>query len=264
MPSPFPGMDPYLESRAIWPDLHQSLITYSRDALQPRIRPRYHARIGERIYVIPSHRIIYPDISITWRRPEPAPALAGGVAVLAPDEPTIISVPPQEVRETFVEILDLTQGGRLVTVIEVLSPANKMPGEGRELYLRKQEELLAGEVHLVEIDLLSQGEPTVAAPLSSLDPYRPWRYLISVSRAGNREKFEVYFVGLRQRLPRVAIPLTEPDPDATLDLQAVFEQCYERGAYEDLVDYGKEPEARLTEEDAAWADALLREKKLRA
>lgn len=264
MSSPFPGMDPYLESRAIWSDLHQSLITYSRDALQPRIRPRYHAHIGERVYIIHPPRVMYPDVAITERRPTLVPAGPAGVAVLEPDAPMIISLPPEEVRETFIEILDLTQGGRVVTVIEVLSPANKTSGEGRELYLRKQEDVLSSETHLVEIDLLRQGEHTVAIPPYYLIPYQPWHYLISISRATRRDRCEVYPRTVRQRLPRIMVPLLAPDPDTVLDLQAMLDRCYENGAYADVIDYGAQPEAPLAPDDAAWADDLLRRKGLRA
>ena len=249
MPSPFPGMDPYLENRAVWPDFHQSLITYSRDALQPLLRPRYHARIGERLYVIPPHRAIYPDVAVTQRRPVPEPVTSGSAAVLTPDTPLVVSVPPEEVREPF---------------IEILSPANKTPGEGRNLYRHKQEEVLASDTHLVEIDLLRQGDPTVAIPPHCLSAHQPWHYVVSISRAGHRDRFEVYLVNLRQRLPRIAIPLQAPDPDVVLDLQAVFERCYEHGAYADLIDYGVDPETPLAPEDAAWADELLRQKGLRS
>lgn len=263
MLSPFPGMDPYLESRALWPDLHQSLITYSRDVLQPLLRPRYHARIGERLYVIPPHRAIYPDVSVTHRQPVREPAPSGGSAVLAPDAPTVILVPPEEVREVFIEILDLTQGGQVVTIIEVLSPANKIPGEGHDLYRRKQQEVLSSDTHLVEIDLLRHGEPTVAIPPHYLTRYQPWHYLVSISRATHRDRFEVYLRTIRQRLPRITLPLREPDPDVVLDLQAVFERCYEHGAYADLIDYSTDPKVPLPPEDAAWADELLRQKGLR-
>ncbi len=264
MSSPFPGMDPYLESRTIWPDLHQRLITYSADVLQPSIRPRYHAHIGERVYVIHPPRVIYPDVALTQQPAARVPAAPPGVAMMEPDRPVVISLPPEEVREVFIEILDLTQGGRVVTVIEVLSPANKTLGEGRELYLRKQEDVLSSETSLVEIDLLRRGEHTVAIPPYYLIPYQPCHYLISISRATHRERFEVYPLTLRQRLPRVTIPLLEPDADAVLDLQAVFERCYENGAYADLIDYREEPESPLAPDDAAWADDLLRRAGARA
>ncbi|MFQ5592530.1 MAG: DUF4058 family protein [Anaerolineae bacterium] len=181
---------------------------------------------------------------------------------MEPDRPVVISLLPEEVREVFIEILDLTQGGRVVTVIEVPSPANKTSGEGRELYLRKQEDVLSSETSLIEIDLLCRGEHTVAIPPYHIIPYQPWYYVISISRARHRERFEVYPLTLRQRLPRVTIPLLEPDPDAVLDLQAVFERCYENGAYADLIDYSEEPDASLAPDDAAWADELLRRERL--
>ncbi|MGQ9550641.1 MAG: DUF4058 family protein [Roseiflexus sp.] len=263
MPGPFPGMDPYLESRVLWPDVHQSLITYSRDALQPLLRPRYHARIGERLYVIPSRRTIYPDVTVVQRRLATISDEGGGTEVLTADAPVVLLVPPEEVREPFIEILDLSQGGQVVTVIEVLSPANKTPGEGYDLYRRKQEEVLASATNLVEIDLLRQGTPSLAIPVHYLNPYRPWHYVVSVSRAGQRERFEVYLRSVRERLPRVAIPLRAPDQDTVLDLQAVFARCYEQGAYADLIDYRIEPEVPLPPEDAAWADELLRRQGLR-
>lgn len=80
MSSPFPGMDPYLEDPALWQDVHQGLITYIRDELQPDIRPRYHARIGERLYVVQTGRNIYPDVTIA-QRPRKEPSV--GAAVLA-------------------------------------------------------------------------------------------------------------------------------------------------------------------------------------
>jgi len=263
MPSPFPGMDPYLEQHSLWPDVHQSLITYSRDALQAHLRPRYHARIGERLYVIPPQRPIYPDVTVTRRPPVDRPATVHQRSVLTADQPVVIVAPADPVREPFIEILDLTQGGRVVTVIEVLSPANKTPGETHDIYRRKQEEVLASNAHLVEIDLLRQGVHTVAVPAPYLTPYQPWHYVICVSRATNRERFEVYVRTMRQRLPRIAIPLQAPDPDVVLDLQAVFERCYEYGAYNDLIDYRAHPEIKLSPEDAAWVDEHLRQQGLR-
>lgn len=262
MPGPFPGMDPYLERPDLWPDVHQRLITYSADALQSQIRPRYHARIGERLYVIPPQRSIYPDVTIAQRQPT-ALAEERHAATLTVDTPVVIAVVPEEVREPFIEILDLSRGGRVVTVIEVLSPANKTPGEGHTTYRRKQEETLASDTHLVEIDLLRQGMPTVALPPHYLTPYQPWHYVVCVSRAGRRDHFEVYMRTIRQRLPRIAIPLHAPDADAVLDLQAVLDRCYEYGAYGDLVDYRVDPEMTLAADDVAWVDEHLRQQGLR-
>lgn len=263
MPGPFPGMDPYLERPDLWPDVHQSLITYIRDTLQPQLRPRYHARIGERLYVIPPQRSVYPDVTVTQRQPVSIPAMSGGTAVLVADTPLVIIAPADPIREPFIELIDLAQGGQVVTVIEILSPANKTVGEGHDVYQRKQAEVLASDTHLVEVDLLRQGMHTVAVPLPYLTPFRPWHYVVCVSRAGHRDRFEVYLRTIRQRLPRIAIPLRPPDPDVVLDLQAVFDRCYDHGAYADLIDYRAHPDIALPADETAWVDEYLRQQGLR-
>lgn len=269
MPSPFPGMDPYLEGPARWPDVHQRLITYIADALQPQVRPRYHARIGERVYVLQPPRAMYPDVILT-QRPLKEPALVD-LAEQVPevtaaeedaDTPVILTLPPVEHREPFVEIIHAA-GDEVVTVIEVLSPANKTPGEGHRLYRRKQQEILGSPVHLIEVDLLSEGLLTVAISEEGQASLPPHRYLVSVKRAPERYRFEVYPIPLRRRLSRVRVPLREPDPDVTLDLQAVFTRCYDNGGYADFVDYEQPPPVSLSPEEAAWVNGLLQGKGLR-
>jgi len=270
VPSPFPGMDPYLEDPARWPDVHQSLITYIRDALQPHLRPRYHARMGERVYILQPPRALYPDVILT-RQPirEPAPV---SLATLSPevrmaeeelDTPIVLTLPPVEHREPFVEIVHAADG-EVVTLIEVLSPANKTPGKGYRLYRRKQQEILDSHAHLIEIDLLSEGLHTVAISEEGLASLPPHRYLISVKRAPEQYRFEVYPILLQRRLPRFRVPLREPDPDVTLDLQAVLTRCYDNGGYADFVDYRQPPPAPLSPEETAWVDDLLKGKELRS
>ena len=242
MPSPFPGMDPYLEVPALWPGLHQRLITYISDTLTPTIRPTYSARIGERIYVVESRREIYPDVTLV-QRPTP-PSTGSGVVTeetIPVAEPYVLQTPIHEYREPFIELVHNAQGD-VVTVIEILSPANKT-GEGQKLYYKKQQEVLQSKAHLVEIDLLSQGEYTLVLPESELNMLPAWRYLIAISRFENRpHTYEVYPMTLTQRLPIFRIPLRQPDPDVILDLQTVFDQSYDNGGYSDFVDYNIPPE----------------------
>jgi len=271
MPSPFPGMDPYLEEPRRWPDVHQRLITYLTDALQPAIRPRYHARMGERVYIMNPPRAIAPDTFLI-KRPVPdvggrrvrEPAVSYSVPALEADVPLLIDMPPVEYREPYVEIV---QGdGEVVTVIEVLSPANKTPGEGYRQYRRKQEQLLASPLHLVEIDLLTTGLPTLFVAQSELlavPPVPPHRYLISVRRGAEPDRFETYPISLPNRLPRIGVPLTAPDPDVVLDVQMVFDRCYDNGDYAGLIDYQKDPTAPLSPEEATWLDDLLHAQGLR-
>jgi hypothetical protein len=270
MPSPFPGMDPYLEDSIRWPDVHQRLITYIADALQPQVRPRYHARMGERVYILQPPRSLYPDVVLTQRAVrEPALAdivtQAPGTTVAEEEEldvPIVLTLPPVEHREPFVEIVHAA-GDEVVAVIEVLSPANKTPGESRRLYRHKQQEIVDSSVHLIEIDLLSQGLLTVAISEEGWASLPQHRYLASVKRAPEQYRFEVYPIPLQRRLPRLRVPLREPDPDVRLDLQAVLTQCYENGGYADLVDYRQQPPVPLSPEEAAWVDGLLRGKGLR-
>jgi len=142
MPSPFPGMDPYLESPTLWPDVHHGLISHIQKSLNPALRPRDVARVELRVY--------------------------------------ISDLIDEEIEEARLEIRHL-ETGSLVTVIEVLSPTNKIRGaRGRASFIDKRRETLASEVHWVEIDLLRIGVPSVTNP-----PLAPSDYRILVSRAGH-------------------------------------------------------------------------------
>ena len=267
MPSPFPGMDPYLEAPSLWPDVHQRLITYIADVLQPAVRPRYHARIGERLYVVETYHTLYPDVVLVGRSVrEPSPlsvaATRTKTTVVEADTPVRVVIPPTEYREPFVEIVH-TAGGEVVTVIEVLSPANKSPGEGHRLYRRKQQEVLDSPAHLIEIDLLSEGLLTVAISEEARAGLEAHRHLVCVNRKPERYQFELYPVPLQRRLPRAGVPLREPDPDVVLDLQAVFARCYENGGYADFIDYRQPPPVSLSDEESAWMEDRLKEKALR-
>jgi uncharacterized protein DUF4058 len=266
MPGPFPGMDPYLEHPARWPSMHQRLITNISNALNALLPPPYIADIGERLYVLQPERSIYPDVVLVERPTPPSPPEATATAVMVPsDPPWVLTAPLGEVREVFVEILTVPDENRVIAVIEVLSPANKAAGsEGRRLYLAKQRQVLESQTHLVEIDFLRQGEHTVAAPLDWLLEQGYWDYLVSLHRGGQGGRFEAWPVPLRQRLPRIHIPLAGSDPDVVLELQPVFDRCYDEGPYARRLDYRLEPPVPLSRADAEWADQLLRERGLRA
>ena len=258
MPSPFPGMDPYLEDRTLWPDVHSSLIAYIREAIQPQIRPSYVARIGERIELAEIRKGYVPDVMVVRLVREPAATL-GQAGVLVADEPLTIGVLDEERRVPYIEII-YRETGDVITLIEVLSPANKS-GDGRERYLQKQADLLASQVNLVEIDLLGSGcSTTLARTIESTQP-ADWRYVVSVSRGHRRNQIEVYGFPLKDRLPRCRIPLRPADPDAVLDLPAVFARCYDVGGYDLLVDYAQPPPVALSEAETAWLRARLQEQK---
>jgi hypothetical protein len=259
-------MDPYLESPEIFPDFQDSLITYLREALQKSLPAPYFAVLGRRVWIEVSRRTIGPDVEVRRAR-GPAPSRAeppGGVVVAnAPvARPIVVKVAHDEVREPFVEIYTRhDEGKRLVTSIEVLSLANKTPGEhGRDLYKRKQREILASQVHLVEIDLLRGGEHTTAVHLDrlraecgSLD------YHVSVHGFDDLETFYVYPIRLEDRLPPVDIPLLPGDPAVTLDLQSIFDRCYDAGPYAREILYGVDAVIPPPRPDqAAWAERTLK------
>jgi hypothetical protein len=170
--------------------------------------------------------------------------------VLVLDEP---------VTQTFVEIIDPKVGGRVVTTIEFLSPSNKFPGKGRDLYLQKQEELKRGGISSVEIDLLLDGLRTFSIPDDALPPSHRHGYAACIRRGWLRARYELYAFPLRQRLPGLRIPLRRTDADVILDLQALVDQCYENGGY-DTIDYRANPEVPLTSDDTRWVENLLRDK----
>jgi hypothetical protein len=254
MPSTFPGMDPYLEEPSQWPGVHQRLITYMADAMQPHVRPRYHVLIGERVYIAEPPQSYYPDVTLVRYPAQPAPA-ESGVAVTAPDAPTAVGDYLDEAqRQPFIEIVHANSGA-VVTIIEVLSPSNKV-GAGREEYVRKQKQILSSGTHLVEIDLLRGGEHTVACPKERLN--LPYHYLMCINRAA--QGWAVYCIPLQRRLPRIGIPLRRPDSDIVLDLQEIFNRCYDNGGYEDFTDYRRAPTPLLGFSDAEWAEMWLTEK----
>jgi Protein of unknown function (DUF4058) len=261
----FPGMDPYLEHPVLWLDVHASLVVYIREQLQPRLRPRYVAAIEQRVYLEGPDRNIHPDVSVRETRPGPARQHeGGGVAVMEAvevDDPLIVRARVEPVREAYVAILDLHASQRVVTVIEVVSPTNKQTGPGRDSYVTKQEEVLSGDVHLVEIDLLRRGPHVLAVPEKDARQ-RAGRYdsLTCVNRAaGQRDLYELYPRRLRDRLPRIRIPLADGDGDVVLDIQAVVAQAYDAGAYRDRIDYSRPCDPPLAADDNAWAEGLVRE-----
>ena len=260
MRSPFPGMDPYLEQ--FWGDVHHRLITYACDALQRELPGGLLARMDERVFVEPSEgqgRNIVPDVRVVERgRPTEQAIWAGnGIAVA---EPLVVHLEQDEpVRQGFIEIIDIKSGRRVVTVIEVLSPSNKVPGPGQDLYVKKQEELRAGGVSLVEIDLLRAGARVLSVPFDRIPEGHRTPYAACARRGWKAFEVEYYRIPLRERLPAIRIPLRHDDRDVALDLQALIDQCYESGRYGDDIDYREEPEPPLPKDDARWADALLRE-----
>ncbi len=256
MPSPFPGMDPYIERPEIFPDFHDRLITYLCETLQPVLKPRYVAVSADRLYVVESERPIRPDVSVVRTSSTVRPSSAG-TALLKPDAPAVFVLERETVREPLIHIIEPAAGNRIVTAIEVLSPDNKAPGAGRASYLRKREEFWENGANLVEIDLLHEGQHTVRVSTEKLATLRPWHYLVAVTRC-EPSRQEVYAFPLPNRLPCVAIPLSDDDPDTVLDLSVPFTRCWDAGPYPYVLFYGGPPPGKWTAEELAWCDERLR------
>jgi len=249
-------MDPYLEQH--WGDVHSSLVIYVRNQLQKVLPKDLRARVEERVVVtgLGLPRSLYPDIRVleVERRSRRPGKGAAGVAVA---EPIVIELPEESETQTFVEIREVSSQARLVTVIEIISPSNKKPGDTQEQYLRKQAELLQAGVSLVEIDLLREGDWIVALPVSTLEPDLRTPYRVVVRRGWRLLQAAYYPIRLAERLPRIKVPLRPSDAEVPLDLQTLVEQCYEDGGYDDI-DYSAEPKPPLSRGDARWAAQILR------
>lgn len=274
MPSPFPGMDPYLEAPEIWPDLHEALAGEMRRQLNLALPSPYYARLEMRpeVGIIETSEVrqrIVPDVAVVRH----ATGLSGtsGTSVLERPRSDLSQslrfVPYSEpIRHPFVEIRDPARGHKLVTLIEILSPSNKHPGPDRDAYVRKQKDILGSDASLVEIDLLRRGQHIVGDPglggfLGQIQPAPDYVVLVNRGwqRAGQGE-YQVFPFTVRDWLPCIPIPLREGEEEVVLDLQFVFNQSYDTGPYRrGAVDYSRGPDPALRPEDAGWAHGLLHE-----
>ncbi len=267
MPSPFPGMNPYLETPELWTEVHHLLIGILAETLNPQLLPRYRAAIEKRIYQMNGEDALLvgiPDVTIersrtgskqSSRSANPSPLAA---TVTSPTTPISVTVPmPIEIREGYLEIRDLATK-EVITVVEVLSPTNKRSGKGRDTYEAKRREVLASRTHLVEIDLLRAGEPMPVSGGADRN------YQILVSRGDRRPWAELYAFGLQDPIPTFPLPLKVQDAEPMIDLHHLLDIIYDRSGYEFVIDYSREPVPPLAESAMIWANELLRQAKLRS
>ena len=271
MPSPFPGMDPFLEHPQVFPDLHDRLITNLSEHLQLRLPPPYFAVIGSKVFVDVSESLMGPDVQVRRNQDRngagSTEANGGSVAVAAAVRraPVVVEVPASEdERQLMVEIRTRQPSNRLVTMIEVLSLSNKTPGPDFEKYRQKLEETLASQVHLVEIDLLRGGRHATAVPhRSAQEQAGPFDYHVCIRAYDRPQQRLVYPILLADALPTINIPLLSGDAPVPLDLQAVFNRCYDAGPYARWVNYAETvPPPPLSREQTEWVLRLLHEKGL--
>jgi Protein of unknown function (DUF4058) len=266
MPSPFPGMDPWLESPGVFPDLHNAFITFLRGELNRRLPAPFFAAIATRIYMEESERRTEPDVNLL----SPAngvPIGVGGTAVATRAhaqgfEIPALPWPDEEITETSVEIRTSQDDERLITNIEILSPTNKTRGSsGRGLYLAKQHEMRAAGVNLVEIDFLRTGVHATAAPLAETRRRAgPYDYHVCSTRADRGDAFFVVPIRLHDPLPTIDVPLTPEAGFVAADLQATFDRCYDEALYSRRVHYERPCEPLLSDSLRLWAEGILQTK----
>jgi hypothetical protein len=254
MPSPFPGMDPFIEGQA-WEDFHSGFVAELSAALVPHVRPKYVVRKERRVYVEHSFpdddHLVRADVAV-MSDPREFPESGAAASVGAAPSPVVLHLPmPEERREAFLTVRE-RETMEVVTVIELLSPANKRPGgDGRREYLSKRESILGSTTHLVELDLLRGGQR-----LPTVEPLPPGDYYAFVCRR-RRYQAEVYPWTVRDRFPEIPIPLAGDDPDVTLDLEEVFTSTYDRAGYDYSLDYRRPIRPAIPDRDAAWVAGML-------
>jgi hypothetical protein len=256
-------MDPYLERPELWPDVHARIITRVSEVLTELLRPDYFVRIEERVYISeegdPGRREWIPDVEVSIRpeREEKRPVDAGGHLNVA--EPIVArTLLDEEIRERYLEITDRARR-KVVTVIEVLSPTNKVArSRGLKSFRAKRKQVMNSASHWVEIDLLRAG---VTLPLRKRLP--PHEYFVHISPVQRRPDGLLWPIRLDDRLPALPIPLRTDDEVVPLDLQGVLGTVYDRAGYDLELDYTAAPRPPLDPKWQDWAHHLLCEKGMR-
>jgi hypothetical protein len=245
-------MNPYLEQADVWTDFHDRLIPAIADSLAAQVDPHYIVKITEQLYIHEppaSARRLVGRADVSAVQGKKRGAAKAGTATLEP--PAVVELPDITIeRISLVEIRDRLKRG-LITVLEVLSPANKYAGSDRKQYLSKRGYLLASPTHFVEIDLLRGGPRMPVAERPKCD------YCVLVSRTDDRPKAGLWPLMLRDPLPVIPVPLSPPHPDAKIDLQQLLHKVYDAARYQTHI-YEGTPSPALSAADAAWAEQLLK------
>lgn len=227
MPSPFPGMDPYVEDEKLWPVFQRLLASNLYQMLLPGLVDRYRAKVNQRCYTT--------------------------------EEPLFTSIIKQERVEEFIEIR-LRSDNRLVTLIDIASPINKTLDQGRTAYLATRKMARTQGAGIVEIDLVTQGKSLLEYNREGLPE---WDYAVTINRCTQPDKYEIYTSGVAKRLPRFKVPLAPDDRDTVMDLQSVFNRAFEQGSFTASIDYSQDPPYRMDDAKLKWIDDWFKQLKIR-
>ncbi len=264
MPSPFPGMDPYLEHPDLWPGLHLFLITNLAQLLSPQLRPKYFVSVEVRMYEEKDPKSLLvglPDVSVLSKKSQTNKSNSTESQVTATattTKPKTVTLPiPITIRQGYLEIQEVATK-EVVTTIEILSPSNKRGGKGRKMYLKKRDKILDTLTNFIEIDLLRRGQR-----MPILDHKNESHYQILVSRGKQRPRADLYAFNIQNQIPEFPLPLRPEDTEPIIDLQALLNNIYDVGSYDLKIDYSQKPVPELSENDATWADNWLRQQGIR-
>jgi Protein of unknown function (DUF4058) len=262
MPSPFPGMNPYLEAPQSWTGLHNWLVGELAKVLGTMLPENYYVAVEERVYEsmeAESTLIGIPD-SAVLKTPSAQSALGNTATLSQPrlSQPATVTVPmPITINEAYLEVR-AAETHQVVTVIEVISLKNKQ-GESRQKYEEKRNRILASQSHLVEIDLLRKGRAMAFSGTA------PVHYRILVSRRQQRPQADLYGFNLQDEIPIFPIPLQHQDAEIPIDLKPIIDLIYDLGRFPLRIDYTQDPpEPKLSKDDRNWCDRLLKQNHLRS
>ncbi|NES22008.1 MAG: DUF4058 family protein [Symploca sp. SIO3E6] len=256
MPSPFPGMNPYLENSAYWSSVHHWLITEIARLLNQQLAPKYVVAVEVRIYETGggnSTLIGIPDNIIAKSTGSAIKSPEANVAVAVPStQPLTIELALTEtIKQGYLEVRRVGTG-EVVTAIEILSPINKNLGKGRTKYEKKRQLILSSYTNFVEIDLLHQGNSMIV-----LDQNIEHDYRILVSPSNQRPQAHLYAFNLQDAIPVFSLPLSPEYPEIMLDLQTILHQVYDQGRYDLIIDYKQKVIPALSATDAVWVENIL-------
>jgi Protein of unknown function (DUF4058) len=238
MQNPFPGMNPYLEQAEFWSDFPAQLIAACARILAPQLLPKYRVvtdKWMDKVTNAAMTGIGRPDLSIQQSRDESLTPPTGTTQTIATIQPIAVQIPiAEEVQQSYLEVRDAATK-EVVTTIELLSPANKK-SEGRRKYESKRQGILESLTHLVEIDLLRDGDPLPMAATNVVSHYR-----VLVSRSTTRPIADLYAFNLGDRIPAIPIPLQPEDTEPLLDIQMMLNDLYVQLGYGYFIDYTQAP-----------------------
>jgi hypothetical protein len=260
MPSPFPGMDPYLEDPAFWPDVHGTLVTSIRAAITKQLPPDFFAELDQHVWLeeedpVRRERRGRPDVYITSGGGRGRRTKSSNGRPLIAEPTATVKLPTLEkiTGPRFIRIVSMRER-RVVTAIELLSPPNKKVGTDHTAYLVKRNEYLSTGTNLVEVDLLRAG---TRLPVGS-DKLPDTDYYAYVTRGPEYSETDVWAFTVRDPFPVFPIPLTPHRAELSLDLKPCLDRAYDEANYGPQIDYSAPPVPPLRKPDAEWAAEVLK------